>query len=368
MLVADLENNKKISTIAIIRSSSIGDVVLASACLDYLQRIERPVSVFWIGRAPSLELIRESYSAATCLYIDEVNSVRSLDLLAKVDLIVDLQRNLRTRTLCFRLWRRFGIPQVKLKKRSLHRWAMVVMARLRGRRYKLPSKYQNCENLQYKRMLDSLDEGFRRLGWSGLEQGLALTSAHPRLPVLKDGQGLLRDDVSCDDWLAIGVGAAYETKQTPIEIMAGILKRCHAQCGGHRIGLFLLGSEKERDTANRLINQLSWPGPTKNFCGELSLPETMLVLKNSKVILANDSALAHLAEAVAVPCAALFGPTVEAFGFAPWHNKSKVFSTQLGCRPCSRHGKQICRYGDKKCFADLPLDEIALFLLNAVKA
>jgi hypothetical protein len=58
----------------------------------------------------------------------------------------------------------------------------------------------------------------------------------------------------------------------------------------------------------------------------------------------------------------LFGPTVEAFGFAPRMRESRAFSLLLGCRPCSKHGKVACRYGDRLCFVGLPEAEVAAHL------
>src|SRR5690606_38416017 len=69
--------------------------------------------------------------------------------------------------------------------------------------------------------------------------------------------------------------------------------------------------------------------------------------------------LGHIAESVDTPTAILFGPTIESFGFAPRMKKSRAFSASTGCRPCSKHGKVDCRFGDKLCFLSIPAGDVA---------
>ena len=355
LLVSHLVNMESALTVAIIRSSSIGDVVLATACLDYLQKIDIAVKVMWIGRAPSLELIRHAYPAVTCFEIDHIYQPEVFAELSTVNLMADLQCTLRSRLLCLSVKRRYGTASVRAGRISVNRWAMVVMARLRGRHWRLPGAYQNRADHQFRKMTLAVHDGLQRLRGVKSSSTVELLAARPCLPMDVEAQ----NPRGAGRWLAVGVGAAYETKRAPIEVVAKILSRCQRPLAGTPIGLMLLGSDKDHSAAEQLVSVLNWPGPIQNLCGKLSLWQSALALHdNVKIILANDSALAHIAEAVGVPCAALFGPTVEAFGFVPWHNQSKAFSSALGCRPCSRHGKQTCRYGDRQCFVDLPTDLI----------
>jgi ADP-heptose:LPS heptosyltransferase len=94
------------------------------------------------------------------------------------------------------------------------------------------------------------------------------------------------------------------------------------------------------------------------FAGKLTLPETGYALSFAKATISNDSGLAHLSESVNTPVAVLFGPTVEAFGFAPRMKQSKSFSSDLGCRPCSKHGQIACRFKDQRCFHDVSVDKV----------
>ena len=68
--------------------------------------------------------------------------------------------------------------------------------------------------------------------------------------------------------------------------------------------------------------------------------------------------LMRLATAVGTPVVALFGPTVEAFGFSPYHAKAAVLQRELPCRPCSSHGTAACPLKHHRCLQDLQPDQV----------
>ena len=66
----------------------------------------------------------------------------------------------------------------------------------------------------------------------------------------------------------------------------------------------------------------------------------------------------HLAEAVGVPVLALFGPTVDAFGYYPSRPDSKVVERDIPCRPCSRNGSRTCPRGTQECMVEIDVDTV----------
>ena len=138
--------------------------------------------------------------------------------------------------------------------------------------------------------------------------------------------------------------------------------------GAVPLSICVLGNTQERKLGERLCAELALPAAqVDNLCGHLSLAEVPPLLASVAVLLCNDSGLLHVAEAVGTPVVALFGPTVEAFGFKPWRKDSCVFSSRLGCRPCSRHGRAPCRYGDQQCFTELDSAAIAAAVLQRLR-
>jgi heptosyltransferase-2 len=60
-----------------------------------------------------------------------------------------------------------------------------------------------------------------------------------------------------------------------------------------------------------------------------------------------------MATGVGTPVVALFGPTVEAFGFFPYTDQATVLELPLSCRPCSSKGSARCPLGHHRCMIDI---------------
>ena len=91
------------------------------------------------------------------------------------------------------------------------------------------------------------------------------------------------------------------------------------------------------------------PGGAALLAGRTDLPTLAALLAAAGVVVANDSGPAHLAAAVGTPLVAVFGPTHEAFGFAPRGERVRVVSRELPCRPCTVHGGRSCPRGGREC-------------------
>ena len=92
-----------------------------------------------------------------------------------------------------------------------------------------------------------------------------------------------------------------------------------------------------------------------DLAGRTSVTECASILERATAFVGNDSGLMHLAEAMDTPVLALFGPTVEAFGYYPSLPGSKVVERALDCRPCSRNGGRDCPLGTQACLRDIPV-------------
>ena len=82
-----------------------------------------------------------------------------------------------------------------------------------------------------------------------------------------------------------------------------------------------------------------------NCAGQLSPLESAELLRCAKYLVANDTSLVHLAEAMGTPSTAIFGPTVREFGYAPFLSESQLVETKMSlrCRPCSPNGSGLCK-------------------------
>lgn len=346
--------------IAIYRSSSIGDVVLATACIDLLRQMQVPTQITWVGRRPALQLIASAYPDFKAVEVDpDITNYQDkvVQELKDVHFIVDLQTNLRSQLLCHSLKREHKIPNYICRKNTVDRSTMPIASRMRGRRRPLPESYMRAEKYQFEMMTDALKQALEVHLPVELLDGIDKLKARPVLPTSHDlGQMPWQKELKFGEWLAIAPGAAYDSKKAPLQLLRDIAELFSAHCrkdeilGKKSLGLVFVGNDKDREVALAILDRLDWSGPILNLAGKLSLWETALALRDAQALLCNDSGLLHIAEAVGTPVVALFGPTVEAFGFPPWREDSRVFSSPLGCRPCSKHGQADCRYGDKLCF------------------
>lgn len=375
--------------IAILRTSSLGDVVLATSCLSMLSTLPFPVEIFWIGRSTTLDMIKRSWPQVTTIELPRNGTLSSLydviDKLKKIDFIVDLQCNLRSRWLCRNLKLLKGIPYFESEKLQIFRSKLILEARIRGRRRPLKSQALRPHFYQYKLMSNTLRNALKNHLSSDQMSLLMARDYPPYLPITNDFDPPWRKELRFGSWLAIAPGAAYATKQSPLSLTVSIIKK-FVELSNHThsntpislspppsplgkadgLGLVFLGDSKDRETARVIQDHLAWDGPLLNLAGKLSLWESAVVLHDASALLANDSSLAHIAEAVDTPVAMLFGPTIETFGFAPRMTESHAFSSLTGCRPCSKHGMISCRYHDNLCFHAINAEEVARFLLKRI--
>ncbi len=163
--------------------------------------------------------------------------------------------------------------------------------------------------------------------------------------------------------IAFAPEAGFETKSLPIAYFTKLIKD--------------LDSKLDKGVEFLLIGcSVGSPYETELKCLERSVQikstsdsilESCSAIEESAVLVCADSAPLHLAEFLGTPCAALFGPTVQDFGFSPRLQESAIFESNLGCRPCSLHGKTACRYTDNSCFFSIDIEDIIHFVLKKLE-
>lgn len=121
------------------------------------------------------------------------------------------------------------------------------------------------------------------------------------------------------------------------------------------IPVVIIGAENERRYCEPLLNLPS----VIDAVGNRTIPESVELLQNSRVIVSNDSAPIHFASVLNTPTIAIFGPTIPAFGFAPLAEHSIVVeNNNLPCRPCSHNGSKPCRYGTSECMTSISVERV----------
>ena len=91
-----------------------------------------------------------------------------------------------------------------------------------------------------------------------------------------------------------------------------------------------------------------------DFCGETSIEESAYLIRNSKLVLTNDTGMMHIASAFDTPIISFWGCTKPSLGFSPYMaaKKSKCIITSFSDAPCSKHGK-YCKFQSKGCIKEI---------------
>ncbi len=120
-------------------------------------------------------------------------------------------------------------------------------------------------------------------------------------------------------------------------------------------GVLIIGQKKDRDLGEFVVGETE----ARNLCGHTSIAELMTVVKNAALVVCNDSMPLHLASAFKVPNVSIFCATSPAFGFGPWNNRAEVVEKKdLPCKPCRRHGGNVCPTGTESCMKDVPAEAV----------
>jgi len=151
--------------------------------------------------------------------------------------------------------------------------------------------------------------------------------------------------------IALAPGAAHFTKRWPPHHWAALVKRLVD--GGNDV--VLVGGPADRADAESAA--AAGEAAAVSAAGAFDLLGSAALLKRARALVSGDTGVMHLATAVGTPVLALFGPTVEQFGFFPYHAKATVLQRDLSCRPCSSHGTATCPLTHHRCLQDLqPVD------------
>lgn len=153
--------------------------------------------------------------------------------------------------------------------------------------------------------------------------------------------------------IAVFPGSVWNTKRWPVENFAALARQLLEQ--NHSV--VLMGGAGEEIYGDAIEQTLSSPKNLVNLIGKSSVWESILVLHQCELVIANDSASAHLAAFLGKKIVVFFGPTVLEFGYRPWGDHVWVMeNTQLSCRPCGAHGHHECPIKTHVCMTSISAD------------
>ena len=326
--------------IAVLRLSSLGDVVLALPALHALRHAFPGAALdVWV-KEEYRDVVRHD-PAVTHVRVLERDARRLEDLvsmsaeLEDTDLIVDLHGSARTRLLTFR--QRAPVLRVRSYRLRRARWVHARWTRPR------PAPHALVRYAQTLAPIGVVPSG---------------------VPVMHGGADA---EAWADAWLAawgqpglvaICPAARHATKRWPEEHWLALLGSLRAQ--GRAVIAFSM--RKERVAFPRLVAAVEGD-PSSRWCDE-PLDRMAALLSRAAFAVTSDSGLMHVAAARGTRVIALFGSTAPELGFAPAGAGHVVLCRHERCQPCTLHGRKRCPKRHFRCMRLLTPDAV----LEAVRA
>ena len=160
--------------------------------------------------------------------------------------------------------------------------------------------------------------------------------------------------------IALAPGSVWETKKWPERYFKELIQK------SSDYSIYLIGGDDDFNLCQRLINESNHPNMI-NCAGKISILESCALIKEMNLVLCNDSAPLHMANAVKTDVFAFFGPTVKKFGCYPYRKNDKILEIDLDCRPCAKHGGNKCPLNHHNCMQEMKPDYVINEIENYFK-
>jgi len=295
----------------IIRFSSIGDIVLTTPVVRCLKNQFQEAEIHYLTKRRNLDLLEANpYIDKIHLFGDSLTETIQELKAEKYDYVIDLHNNLRS------LRVKLGL---KVKSFSFNKLNIRKLLLTKFRINTLPKSHIVDRNLQTLSYFNIMNDG------KGLDHFIPDEDEFPlsQLP-----------EKFRNGYLVLVLAGTYSTKRMPVE--------------------------KYR----RLISetQLHWKiGNVIDFTGKLRINQSASLVKNSRIVISNDTGLMHIAAAYHKKILSVWGNTSPVFGMYPYMpaRESEILEVKgLSCHPCSKIGYHKCPKKHFRCMNDIPEDRI----------
>jgi heptosyltransferase-2 len=321
--------------IAVLRLSSLGDVVLALPTVQALRRAWPQARIhFWV-KEEYADAVRFDPAIAH-VRILEKDARRIEDLvsmsaeLEDCDLIVDLHGNARAHVLTLRQ----KAPVLRAARYRLRRTLWVKARWLR------PKPVPNA-----------------RERYAAALAPLGLAASEP--PALHAGEAAER---WASDWwgawspprapVAFAPGALHFTKRWPEAHWCALDERLASRA----VPRLVVSTPAEKRALPLLAKRIDADANARWLCEPL--PRVAAALSHCALAVTHDSGLMHVAAARGLKVVAMFGSTSPVLGFAPAGEGHEVLCRNEPCQPCTLHGREKCPLKHFNCMNLLTADQV----------
>jgi heptosyltransferase-2 len=324
--------------ILIVQTAFIGDVILATPLAEAAQRIFPECRVDFMAIPAAANLLEKNAFINRVVIFDKRGQQRGPAALWKLakslqrehyDVALVPHRSLRSALLVWlaRIPQRLGFD------RSAGAWFFT-------RRVPYRQKHEVERNLDLLRVFDdSFSTPSPKIFWDKNDERIVDQFCNQN----KSGK-----------WMcALAPGSVWATKRWPAERFIELAKKIIFETAAR---IYLIGGSDDRELCAGIAAALD--GNCADTAGRLTLRQSAALLDRCQILVSNDSAPTHLGVATRCKVITIFGPTVPAFGFAPFGDGHVVVEKKLSCRPCSSHGGKSCPLGTHACMWEISVEEV----------
>lgn len=324
--------------IVVIRFSSLGDCTLLCPFLDHLKR-HGATEITVLTKRRFAELFSAATGVDRIVALEDGAGWRGLRQMVEAcgaaDVVVDAHNTMRSRAVA----RGLGGADARFEKHYTRKLGLIWLKRGAG----VPAMSRSYSLLG------------ERLGFPPMTKtagGIDIPrAAHERTRALL---GHVKGP-----YVALAPGSRWQMKRWGDQKYFALARRITNDYG---YPIVLLGDRKDASLTSRIAASLG--DRATDLAGRIGVLESAAAAGGAVAFVGNDSGLMHLAEAVRVPVVAIFGPTVEGFGYFPTLEHSRVVQHEVACRPCSRNGSRWCPKGTHECMAEIEVETVAEALDN----
>lgn len=334
--------------IALVRFSSLGDVILQSSVAKWLKSLAGEHEIIFVTTTPFKALVEEHPDIDQVITIDRKSGVADLKNLKElsqklkneyeVDLIFDLHNTLRSKIL--RLFS-MSTPSLVVGKRSFKRF---LLTRLKIDLLQKTSSHHHRIKEEFSFLV-------------GEEQEARESYSNRKVTALPESFSKAVPEYQAP-YIVISPVASFATKRWPMQHVRSLIKMMLAEDRFKNDKIIIIAGPDDTYCDEIFDDELSSNERLINLQGKTSLEQSAQIISQAKICVTNDTGSLHMAEALGVSVIALFGATSESFGFRPHLKSSMAISKDLPCRPCSNTGSKPCKHTELKCMLAITPEEV----------
>ncbi len=321
--------------IAIIQTAFIGDVVLSLPIAQSIKNTNPNCKITFITNSQSVKLVETSKAVDSVIEFDKRNKHKKIkDLLLfvselnkqKFDIVISLHRSFRTSFLVSRLK---NCKKIGFKNSSINFI------------YDYRAKYiKNYHEIERNYELLNFFDKIRKIDLFKVQTQFLQKDIEQVNSLLKE------NNINKEKIIIIAPGSVWATKRWTKEYYPELINNLT----NLDYSVLLIGSEKDFE----LCKYISRNTKAINLSSKTSIPQSLYLIKISKLIITNDSSPTHFSGLFNIPTITIFGPTSPIFGFSPRSQKSIIIRDEnLKCSPCRIHGSDICPLGTHNCMKNI---------------